>query len=150
MTRVTASRRRTQPRSPGLSLCLTERSAGWTSTLGRRGQLDQVAVRVADVGHVLAPGLRLRRTDRLRALLDGTIERGLHIVRHEAHLESRSRARALLRPNYARQVRSGQLLGGEGQGGVTRVQLRVLPALMQETAPLAQRPLVEVQAGCDV
>ena len=41
-------------------------------------------------------------------------------------------------------------MGREGERGVARVELRVLAALVQETAPLPQRTLVEVEAGCDV
>src|SRR5687767_5668395 len=56
---------------------------------GRRRQLDEVAVRVADVGHVLAPRLRLRSRHRHGPLGDGAVEGALDVVRHEADLEGR-------------------------------------------------------------
>src|SRR5918999_3550155 len=117
---------------------------------GGRGELDEVAVRVADIGHVLTPRLRLRRRDRLGALGDGPVERALNVVRHEADLEGRARAAALLGRVYGRQVGGRELVSGQRQGGLARVELGVLAALMDETAPLRQRALVEVQAGGDV
>jgi len=118
--------------------------------LGRRGQLDQVAIRVADVRHVLSPRLCLGRADRGGALLDRAIEGRLDVVGHEADLERRPAAGPLLRPVDPRQVRGGELVRGEGEHRLAGVQLRVLPALVQETAALTERALVELQAGCDV
>ena len=111
-----------------------------------RGELDQVAVRVADVGHVLAPGLRLRR---LTASAPSSIARSKAACTSSVTKQTSKAGRALaalLRPVYAREVRRRQLVGRECERGVAGVELRVLAALVDEAAPLAERALVEVEA----
>src|SRR4051812_40000090 len=125
-------------------------TAGGPGPLSGRGDLDQVALEVAHVGHTLAPGLLLRLRHSVRAGLDRPSVVAFDVIADEADLKHRWRHVLRRGAGTLGQVVGRQLARREGKGGGPGLELGVLPALVKEPPLLAEGALVELEAGRDV